>query len=340
MFQSALAKASTVAAGAAGAMGAISSMERSSAREQSEVSCAVNRRVFLPDKAPENEEGFVITPKNEEELGEFSAFHQEIFASFRRVQPTSKEVNAAISSISENEEVLKSVLPESFTNLRNVKRDRVYGAVHGLLEVMEAKLNASEEQQLSDLSSESSSISYGLHPFDQPQSSSWESIKQQYPCVICQDLLAAPIILNCSHSFCGACVDSLLDACCVVEKDSDVEIEDSPILYACPSCKEEITHRTFERLLDSDIQRLVNSVPTCEEKSSWNERRMTYLRDSRAKERALKEEKARRQFGNSGETEAEVEEDDDDEWWFSNRVIVASITFVVLALIAVVRARK
>ncbi len=35
----------------------------------------------------------------------------------------------------------------------------------------------------------------------------WDELRIDFPCVLCQDVLAAPALLSCSHTFCGDCAE-------------------------------------------------------------------------------------------------------------------------------------
>lgn len=82
-------------------------------------------------------------------------------------------------------------------------------------------------------------------------------------CVICQDVLACPQILNCGHSFCGICLHNYKENCV----SSDVEV-----CHNCPRCREQITQVTFQKAFDAELQYKINELPDCPEKDDWKQR--------------------------------------------------------------------
>lgn len=77
----------------------------------------------------------------------------------------------------------------------------------------------------------------------------WDYLVEDYQCGICRDLLACPNLADCSHSFCGACVDAHFD--------SEAMKQSRKTQASCPICRQEIRHVTYERVLDRDICRKV-----------------------------------------------------------------------------------
>ena len=103
-------------------------------------------------------------------------------------------------------------------------------------------------------------------------SDEWAELIGSHKCCMCIDLLAAPCILSCGHSFCGECITNHLNRCVSIENDDGIEIS-----LTCPMCRHEITGRpTFERVLDEDIGNKVQSFPDCPEKRDWSYRRETF----------------------------------------------------------------
>jgi hypothetical protein len=127
---------------------------------------------------------------------------------------------------------------------------------------------------------------------DSPLLQRWEQLRESYQCGICLDLLAAPKLADCTHSFCGMCVTAyaaslqnpsifpsfVLSAGSGIPTTTNnlenvLESEDLPHsnhtnltsatndaaspcpehVMACPSCREVISTVTFERTLDRDL---------------------------------------------------------------------------------------
>ena len=95
----------------------------------------------------------------------------------------------------------------------------------------------------------------------------WNELVNDHKCMICSDLLAGPVILGCSHSFCGCCVTDLIDAW---------ESDDMDVIHTCPTCRQEIENKIFEMILDDIIARKVAEIPDCEPKRDWVKRRESY----------------------------------------------------------------
>ena len=87
----------------------------------------------------------------------------------------------------------------------------------------------------------------------------WENLTAEHPCLICCDLLAAPVISQCGHSFCGVCITDYVSS---VEKNHEVDVE-----LQCPACREFMppNRLTYERHLDGIIEGLVDRIPPCEQ---------------------------------------------------------------------------
>eukprot|EP01038_Epipyxis_sp_PR26KG_P013992 gene13992-18764_t len=94
-------------------------------------------------------------------------------------------------------------------------------------------------------------------------SSDWLIYAEQNSCALCQDLLATPFLLGCTHSFCGSCLDNFLEA---------VKLNTEGLL-ACPTCKSNIESCTYQRNYDEQIFEKVNSLADCDEKCDWFARR-------------------------------------------------------------------
>ena len=133
----------------------------------------------------------------------------------------------------------------------------------------------------------------------------WNELVNDHKCIICSDLLACPVILGCSHSFCGSCVTEMREAW---------ETDGCDMVYTCPTCRNEIETEIFERVLDDIIIQKVDQIPDCEPKKDWMKRRERYLKSRRAK---------------SLEKELHKEDPSSPEY-----IIVAVIVIITLALAA------
>lgn len=91
----------------------------------------------------------------------------------------------------------------------------------------------------------------------------WEKIRDEHPCAICQDLLAVPVKLSCSHRYCLSCIQALISSCDSTSSER-----------RCPICRTSmIGDPSYLHSLDVDIATEVSYVPNCENKNNWKERR-------------------------------------------------------------------
>jgi hypothetical protein len=121
------------------------------------------------------------------------------------------------------------------------------------------------------LASSSDSSNKALNPFAM---SKWDELRQRFKCCICLDVLAAPLVTSCTHNYCGYCLQECMAKCDATEA----------ITYNCPECREPFDNTTYERTLDDEIRRQVDSIVsfTDEElkaKEDWEVRRTKFLSD-------------------------------------------------------------
>lgn len=104
--------------------------------------------------------------------------------------------------------------------------------------------------------------SNALHTY-RGDTTEWEHIYDEFPCAICMDVLAAPVLLTpCSHTFCGACIQQLHRAGS----------------SSCPQCKTHFNFATdvhFVRLLDNCILKLVQGTDS-PSKAEWAKHREAF----------------------------------------------------------------
>ena len=147
--------------------------------------------------------------------------------------------------------------------------------------------------------------------------SRWEDLCESYQCGICLDLLAAPKLTDCTHSFCGMCVHRYFDSVGgALSNEEQVQLEtetvnaaeqlsnvgslmasiaaatmqrefsatrDSAVhvphpdcshddvVVTCPTCRDVVSTCTYERVLDRDLAKLVDSISFGEEWHSASE---------------------------------------------------------------------
>ena len=107
-------------------------------------------------------------------------------------------------------------------------------------------------------SSSSSICGASTHTLELARSSDeWQALVEDYQCGICRDLLACPKLADCTHSFCGECIESYFDS--EARRGGSRWQQEHP---ACPLCRSPISTCTLERVLDRDLQRKVDSWVT------------------------------------------------------------------------------
>eukprot|EP01039_Chlorochromonas_danica_P006526 gene6527-7197_t len=224
--------------------------------------------------------------------------------------PTTTEVNNAIEVFREHPEAMGMVLPSDIElhQLDSLlERVREISLAPGLIDALARKMDKKEQVE------EKKTIVSSIPSFEHPPKE-WLELRYKYPCSICQDVLAAPVLLECEHSFCGHCIMEHCQAC----QSNDIEV-----VYKCPVCCEEYVDPRYERQLDGTICDAVENIPDCKAKREWTERRELYL-----SERKKTSEKV------ADQPSPAVEDYGRTSWWVAC-MVVSVITLIVLA-----RARK
>jgi hypothetical protein len=206
------------------------------------------------------------------------------------------EIDDSIDTLRlQRSDILDAVLPPAFSELAPHEQDRALGAIiQGVRNVLADPLmvadirnraRAGGNDLVASFTSTLSSVSDGaIHAASAASAagaaSHWAGIVADHPCLICCDLLSAPVItVGCSHSFCGACIHAYVSA---VESDAEVA-------FCCPACRQPMDPAkeiVFERHLDSVLERLVDGAPACEAKTEWRRRQRGYKQVLAKKQRA------------------------------------------------------
>jgi hypothetical protein len=157
----------------------------------------------------------------------------------------------------------------------------------------------------------------------------WELLREKFRCTICQDVCAAPVLLNsCSDSFCGFCIDQLKTRC-IAEDQLAVKV-----LHSCPNCNKNFETATYERNYDYMIAEQAMKFPQ-HLKEAWQDRRDQYLFH-------MKQKEARAHVAMFAEGNQETNGDQDNEaasnesWWSE---LIPIVAFTLLVLIALARSR-
>ena len=109
---------------------------------------------------------------------------------------------------------------------------------------------------------------------------SWNHLSSKFRCCICLDVLAGPVILSCSHSFCGKC---LCDHISLNET-----VPNNEIVSLCPECRsvfhpnQIIFERVLDQLIQSEVEKINSSINIdpviTQEIYEWKKRRDAYLK--------------------------------------------------------------
>ena len=96
----------------------------------------------------------------------------------------------------------------------------------------------------------------------------WNALVKEHHCALCLDVLAAPVIISCSHDFCGDCMNGYMKS-----------TEGEGATCFCPLCRAEIESKgIYNRGLDAIIVKKVEALPGVSSQSKdWGRRRGDYF---------------------------------------------------------------
>ena len=106
------------------------------------------------------------------------------------------------------------------------------------------------------------------------QQHQWDDLARDHTCLLCKELLSAPVITNCSHSFCGICL---------ADHIASISSSDIDVVHSCPTCRDPILFTTYKRVLDENISKKVGKLSRCCMSMRWQDRRIKHMKDSRKK---------------------------------------------------------
>ena len=109
---------------------------------------------------------------------------------------------------------------------------------------------------------------------------SWSLLSSKFKCCICLDVLAGPVILSCSHSFCGKCLWDHINL--------NETVPNNEIVSLCPECRSVfhpnriIFERVLDQLIESEVEKINSSLNidpvVSQEIYEWKKRRNAYLK--------------------------------------------------------------
>lgn len=182
-----------------------------------------------------------------------------------------KELARIVDFFASESSLLNSLFPSSLST--HDREDAMKSILQKVRKVFDDPHLLREMASIED-ASVPTNLRHGVEGNVKDCTSLWNELVNDHKCMICSDLLAGPVILGCSHSFCGVCVNQMKEAW---------ESDDSDTVYTCPSCRHEIENEIFERVLDDIIAQKVTEVPDCEPKRDWAIRRQAYQKVRRSK---------------------------------------------------------
>lgn len=111
---------------------------------------------------------------------------------------------AALDVIVASPEILLDCLPAEYVARQPTEAYRLVQNVSknpGLIEKVKIQMQKkkAEKEQL-----EYTELKFSV---EDAASQMWDQLRIEFPCVLCQDVLAAPTLLNCSHDLCGSCAE-------------------------------------------------------------------------------------------------------------------------------------
>lgn len=184
-------------------------------------------------------------------------------------QLNKNDIHIAMNNIFARPDLLERFVPP------HVNRREMYRAVESLLTdqllledvcsnlhtartgVSDSEVCTDEWEQIQDEDTDEPIFQTGNMGRDMHRANIWDSLCLSHGCSICHDVLACPVVTNCSHTFCGACLDAQMTKVC--ENDAS-----SPsVAHHCPTCKKEIGSPIFERMLHRDICGKIASTGLC-----------------------------------------------------------------------------
>lgn len=156
------------------------------------------------------------------------------------------------------------VMDEMITAVRKMKPDKMQEDLISLAS------DSGTEVSISDIDSVADSQQSSKKDFlPVSQQLLWEDLSGDHSCMICREMLAAPLITNCSHSFCGVCLTDH------VNKITSIDID---VVHPCPVCSDPISFTTYERVLDENIAKKAATINGGSLKVRWQDRRKQYLK--------------------------------------------------------------
>lgn len=258
------------------------------------------------------DKGFQLSPPSKPSAAD--ELQNKLLPALLENPPSVEEAEGAIESLISRPEAFQSLVPlEIFDHPEfGALLDNVRKVVTDPELILAAKTSIEKKKAAKAITTEKPAISICM---GQQISKAWSELFLKFPCTICQDVIAAPVVLDCGHSFCGLCINEYYNSCVS---------DDTEVMHSCPVCKEDFTDDfRYEINYDQCVQYDVNAFPECEDKQKWEQRRTAYLELRKEKEKEAADAKI-------------LQELEDEKMWEGAFWV---LTCAVIVLIMYTRAR-
>lgn len=258
-------------------------------------------------------------------------------STFDFVKISKEEAESAIEVVKDMpavHSILRTIPEESARDLfnRTVEMVRNPDYLHEIKKKMESKMKekAIDQHQLHehvDLSGDKEDVL-----------AKWDVLVDNHRCAICQDLLAGPMLLKCTHSFCFHCLHEYVNRCQLSEDNLSNKTE---VVHKCPLCPQEfqLVDAIFERTMDHNIAEQAYSFPESLGKD-WMERRHTWLEYQKQQTEAVTRSNEERYLAQMKEEETQKLRQQLNEWTDFCNSCVPYLAFLVLVVVSVYHRNK
>jgi len=125
------------------------------------------------------------------------------------------EIEAALDTIVETPDMLLTFLPSELVKAHPTDALKLVQAVLNRPDVIAlAKSNLAKRNKR--IAAPDDSKEFVASTAEVSASQMWQQLRNRYPCVLCQDVLAAPTLMDCTHTLCGSCSEVQRCKCIVL----------------------------------------------------------------------------------------------------------------------------
>lgn len=113
------------------------------------------------------------------------------------------ECSAAMDTLTQRPDILLDVLPPELVRSHPIDALKLVQSVMGRADVVALARHNLAKHNKKVMASEDLKLT--ASPTEVNPSHMWQQLYDKFPCVLCQDVLAAPTLMDCGHSLCGCC---------------------------------------------------------------------------------------------------------------------------------------